>query len=149
MTDPSTCIISLVRIFTLHKGIHTTDPFWDNAPAAYWSVVELNCGILCACFPTLRPLLKKVVPQLHSTYNSSGEPAPDTPLDSLRKQKSRDPDLLDLDTVYIQEDFEFHSTTELRETTNDDRASEDMITHRLDIESKVWAGDKSLDISHT
>ncbi|KAF2740976.1 hypothetical protein EJ04DRAFT_419179, partial [Polyplosphaeria fusca] len=55
------CVISLIRLSTLHQGINTTDPFWDNAPAAYWSVVELNCGILCACLPTLRPLVSKVM----------------------------------------------------------------------------------------
>ncbi|KAK5654027.1 hypothetical protein OQA88_7704 [Cercophora sp. LCS_1] len=53
-----TCIISIVRLFSLHKAINTTDPTWDNVPSAYWSIVELNCGILCASLPTLRPLLR-------------------------------------------------------------------------------------------
>ncbi|KAF2712012.1 hypothetical protein K504DRAFT_363733, partial [Pleomassaria siparia CBS 279.74] len=57
-----TCVISLIRLSTLHSGIDTTDPFWDNAPAAYWSVIELNCGIICACLPTLRPLIQKAIP---------------------------------------------------------------------------------------
>ncbi|KAK3392708.1 hypothetical protein B0H63DRAFT_386995, partial [Podospora didyma] len=54
-----TCIISIVRLFTLHSAINTTDPTWDNVPSAYWSVVELNCGILCASLPPLRPLLRR------------------------------------------------------------------------------------------
>ncbi|KAF2749001.1 hypothetical protein M011DRAFT_475753 [Sporormia fimetaria CBS 119925] len=62
-----TCFISLIRLTTLHKSIHTTDPFWDNAPTAYWSVVELNCGILCACLPTLRPLVQRILPRLVGT----------------------------------------------------------------------------------
>ncbi|KAK1752765.1 hypothetical protein QBC47DRAFT_389229 [Echria macrotheca] len=53
-----TCIISIVRLFTLRAATSTTDPSWANAPSAYWSVVELNCGILCACLPTLRPWLR-------------------------------------------------------------------------------------------
>ena len=55
-----TCIISIVRLFTLHNAIKTTDPTWDNVPSAYWSVVELNCGILCASLPPLRPLLRRL-----------------------------------------------------------------------------------------
>ncbi|KAK3328765.1 hypothetical protein B0H66DRAFT_596382 [Apodospora peruviana] len=55
-----TCVISIVRLFTLHSAINTTDPTWDNVPSAYWSVVELNCGILCASLPPLRPLLRRM-----------------------------------------------------------------------------------------
>ena len=55
----STCIISIVRLFTLRDSIDTDDPTWDNVPTSYWTVVELNCGIICACLPTLRPLLRK------------------------------------------------------------------------------------------
>lgn len=53
-----TCIISIVRLFTLRAAINTSDPTWDNVPSAYWSIVELNCGILCASLPPLRPLLR-------------------------------------------------------------------------------------------
>ncbi len=53
-----TCSISIVRLFTLRAAINTTDPTWDNVPSAYWSIVELNCGILCASLPSLRPLLR-------------------------------------------------------------------------------------------
>ncbi|KAK3342001.1 hypothetical protein B0T25DRAFT_438833, partial [Lasiosphaeria hispida] len=54
-----TCAISIVRLFTLHGAINTTDPTWDNVPSAYWSIVEINCGILCASLPPLRPLLRR------------------------------------------------------------------------------------------
>src|SRR5690242_5691611 len=70
--DSSTCVISLIRLSTLSKGIHTQDPCWDNAPAAYWSVIELNCGIMCACLPTLRPLAQKYIPRLVPTSYGSG-----------------------------------------------------------------------------
>jgi hypothetical protein len=61
----STCIISIVRLFTLRSAINTTDPTWDNVPTSYWTIIELNSGILCASLPTLRPLIRKVVPGLH------------------------------------------------------------------------------------
>jgi hypothetical protein len=122
LTCFSTCIISLIRLSTLHKGINTKDPFWDNAPAAYWSVVELNCGILCACLPTLRPLIQRMVPRIFSTYRSSGRGSNGRQssgyshrLSSLRKKESRDPE----DGIYIRKEVELHSTTELREHVAD------------------------------
>ncbi|KAH6985168.1 hypothetical protein EDB80DRAFT_733386 [Ilyonectria destructans] len=65
-----TCTISVIRAPTLREAIFTEDPTWGNTDAAWWSVVELTCGILCASLPTLRPLLAKVVPGL-STKGSS------------------------------------------------------------------------------
>ncbi len=61
---PSTCVISIIRLFTLASATNTTDPTWDNVPTSWWSVVELNCGILCASLPTLRPLLRSVTGEL-------------------------------------------------------------------------------------
>jgi len=100
-----------VRLSALHKGVHTTDPFWDNAPAAYWSVVELNCGILCACLPTLRPLIQKAVPHLLSTHghHDRTEDASNK-ISTLDSQRTRG----DLeDGIYVRKDIEMHSTTEL------------------------------------
>ena len=51
----STCVISVIRLFTLQSAIETADPTWDNVPVSYWTVIELNCGILCASLPCLRP----------------------------------------------------------------------------------------------
>ena len=69
----STCIISIVRLFTLRSAIDTVDPTWDNVPTSYWTVVELNCGILCACLPTLRPLLRKLFPMADPSEPRSGK----------------------------------------------------------------------------
>ena len=33
-------------------------------PTSYWSVIEVNCGILCASAATLRPLLRRILPGL-------------------------------------------------------------------------------------
>ncbi|KAK4444147.1 hypothetical protein QBC34DRAFT_188086 [Podospora aff. communis PSN243] len=53
-----TCIISIVRLFTLRAAANTTDPTWDNVASAWLSVLELNCGIICASLPPLRALLR-------------------------------------------------------------------------------------------
>ena len=40
------------------------DVTWDNVPAATWSSVELNVGIICACCPTLKPVIAWAFPRL-------------------------------------------------------------------------------------
>ncbi|KAF2005227.1 hypothetical protein P154DRAFT_355700 [Amniculicola lignicola CBS 123094] len=110
-----TCIISLVRLSTLHKGVNTQDPFWDNAPAAYWSVVELNCGILCACLPTLRPLIQKIIPKLLTTRGDSGRTntASSHKFSTLGKKSRNDSHATD-NSIYIQKEIELRSTSELK-----------------------------------
>jgi hypothetical protein len=116
----STCAISLVRLSTLQKAIKTQDPFWDNAPAAYWSVVELNCGIICACLPTLRPLIQKAIPDFWSTRHSTRDGTAKSgtansqglrTFNSTFNRRRRDPEE---DGIYVQKEIELHSTTELR-----------------------------------
>ena len=68
---PSTCAISIIRLFTLASATNTTDPTWDNVSTSWWSVVELNCGILCASLPTLRPLLRTVAGELTRDSDTS------------------------------------------------------------------------------
>ncbi|KAK1762900.1 hypothetical protein QBC33DRAFT_253416 [Phialemonium atrogriseum] len=69
-----TCAISIVRIFTLRSANDSPDPTWDNVPSAYWSIVELNTGILCASLPPLRPLIRHLFPGLSSSSSSSQNP---------------------------------------------------------------------------
>ncbi|KAH7173278.1 uncharacterized protein B0J16DRAFT_405667 [Fusarium flagelliforme] len=68
------CIISVYRMCTLREAVYSDDPSWDGAGAAIWSVIELNCAIICASLPTLRPVIAKVVPGMssnHSNYPSN------------------------------------------------------------------------------
>lgn len=51
---------------TLRDAVESSDPSWDNVGAAIWSVIELNCAIICASLPTLRPLVAKAVPVMSS-----------------------------------------------------------------------------------
>lgn len=54
----STCTISVVRIEFLNLG---DDYTYNNIAPAGWSLSELCAGLTCACLPTLRPLLFRVV----------------------------------------------------------------------------------------
>ena len=66
----SVCIISIYRIWTLREAVESEDPPWDNVGAAIWSAIELNCAIICASLPTLRPLAAKVIPGMSSNHSS-------------------------------------------------------------------------------
>ncbi|KAM0235906.1 hypothetical protein ACHAP5_009552 [Fusarium lateritium] len=64
------CIISVYRMCTLREAVYSDDPPWNGAGAAMWSVIELNCAIICASLPTLRPLIAKVVPGMSSNQSN-------------------------------------------------------------------------------
>ncbi|KAJ5759854.1 hypothetical protein N7520_007010 [Penicillium odoratum] len=65
------CVTSIVRLVSLKKISDSRDPTYDNVGAASWSAVECNTGIICACLPTLKPLISKLVPGLLSTLEGS------------------------------------------------------------------------------
>src|SRR4051794_3826966 len=69
----SVCIVSILRLPSLVKAAVSTDFTWDNIGIASWSCVELNTGILCACLPTLKPLLSQLFPGLLSTGRSNSD----------------------------------------------------------------------------
>jgi len=69
----SLCFISvwrLVFLIQLHKN-QDKDFSYVGASITYWSVVELNAGIICACLMTLKPLAAKLVPRLINPPPSS------------------------------------------------------------------------------
>lgn len=45
----------------------STDTTFDNGPAAYWSAIEANVGIICASLPTLKAFISRCSPRLFST----------------------------------------------------------------------------------
>ncbi|KKY30630.1 putative integral membrane protein [Diaporthe ampelina] len=59
-----TCIISIVRATKLEAVVKAGDPSYYGAPGAIWSMVELNCAVLCACLPTVRQLIGSWIPCL-------------------------------------------------------------------------------------
>ena len=61
----------MIRLWYIRIMTKSTDETWDNTEITLWSVVELNCGILCASLQTLRPLLAKCIPGLASLGHSN------------------------------------------------------------------------------
>ncbi|KAF3069124.1 integral membrane protein [Daldinia childiae] len=58
------CVASVMRLVTLQHVRRTEDPSVSGLPLGIWSGVELDLGIICACLPTLRPMLARVFPRL-------------------------------------------------------------------------------------
>ncbi|KAF1962869.1 hypothetical protein CC80DRAFT_99403 [Byssothecium circinans] len=56
------CIISIVRLKYLVAIANSPDPTFDNLHAALLSAIEVNVGIICACLPSMRPLLAAMMP---------------------------------------------------------------------------------------
>ncbi|KAL4788453.1 hypothetical protein BJX76DRAFT_365745 [Aspergillus varians] len=68
------CVTSIIRLISLNKISNSSDPTYDNIGAASWSAIECNVGIICACLPTLRPLVSRIIPQLLSSIPPSRQP---------------------------------------------------------------------------
>ncbi|PWY79594.1 hypothetical protein BO70DRAFT_397077 [Aspergillus heteromorphus CBS 117.55] len=63
------CVTSVCRLVSLKTIADSSDPTYDNVGAASWSAIECNTGIICACLPTLRPLVSHFLPHLLSTLS--------------------------------------------------------------------------------
>jgi hypothetical protein len=73
-------VVDVVRIYYLQKAINdapstpSSDPeasfgdspefAWNASLALLWSAVEVNVGIACACIPTLKPLIIRILPSM-------------------------------------------------------------------------------------
>ncbi|PLB43139.1 integral membrane protein [Aspergillus steynii IBT 23096] len=78
------CVTSVCRLVALKKIADSDDPTYDNVDAATWSAIECNTGIICACLPTLRPLISRILPHLLSTLSTGGPSYGNAPLSQAR-----------------------------------------------------------------
>ncbi|KAI1438462.1 fucose permease [Xylaria sp. CBS 124048] len=101
-------IVDVIRIYYLQKAINDIDSvpssnsnvsfggtpeFAYNASLALlWSAVEVNIGIACACVPTLKPLIIRILPamliDLDGSARRTSETADNVP--SLRRVSKRE-----------------------------------------------------------
>ena len=76
-------IVDVVRIYYLQQAAddqviaHTrlgtgTDFAYNASIALMWSAVEVNVGIICACIPTLKPLIKRILPSMITDRTRTG-----------------------------------------------------------------------------
>ncbi|KAI2730773.1 hypothetical protein CBS147332_2625 [Penicillium roqueforti] len=58
--------VTLVSILRLNSLIHfasTTNLTWDYVAIGYWSTIECDVGVICACLPAIRSLLRRISPR--------------------------------------------------------------------------------------
>jgi hypothetical protein len=111
------CIISAVRLdMLIGPKYDWNDITWQIGTVAYLSTLETSLGIMCACIPTLRPLLKKISPKMAgssgrdaSTANQYGSKRATRYMNDGSTKTTQD------NAIYIQKDVHFQSTTELRD----------------------------------
>lgn len=65
------CFASMIRLKYISQVARSFDSTWDSVELVMWSMIEEYCAVLCACLPTLRPLLQKIPRLLGTTKNSS------------------------------------------------------------------------------
>ncbi|KAG2420252.1 hypothetical protein HFD88_005053 [Aspergillus terreus] len=72
-------IVSCLRLQSLIKFSKSSNFSMDNNPAIYWSVVECDVAIICACMPCLPSLLKPIFPACFGTTKQYPSDENDTP----------------------------------------------------------------------
>ncbi|KAK6499471.1 hypothetical protein TWF506_004101 [Arthrobotrys conoides] len=68
------CIVSILRLRFLIILSKSMDPTWDQPATAYWSAIEMNISIVCACLPALKPLVSLVAPSIFGATASGSQP---------------------------------------------------------------------------
>ncbi|KAJ4421977.1 hypothetical protein N0V82_003373 [Gnomoniopsis sp. IMI 355080] len=53
-------ICSIVRLNFLRGWAESTNPTYDYANLALWSLIELNAGVICACLPGMASLFRRI-----------------------------------------------------------------------------------------
>ncbi|CCD55779.1 hypothetical protein BofuT4_P153410.1 [Botrytis cinerea T4] len=68
-------IISCLRLITVTQSNSNPDVTWALLPLGIFNVLEMNIGILCACLPSMAPLLRILMGKAAMTSNPT-PPAP-------------------------------------------------------------------------
>lgn len=53
-------ICSMIRLRALVGWTQSTNPTWDFAKLAVWSLIELDVGVICACMPGMAGLFRRL-----------------------------------------------------------------------------------------
>lgn len=65
-------VVSILRLQSLLFFYSSENATWDLWQTAWWSTIEVNVGLICACLPTIRLILVRMWPRVFaSTLNGS------------------------------------------------------------------------------
>lgn len=66
----STCIAGVLRCYAVKLMTENIDVPWNFGRGFIWSSIEPSLGIIAACLPTLRPLVRYLFPKIAFTSNN-------------------------------------------------------------------------------
>ncbi|KAH8908344.1 hypothetical protein BR93DRAFT_944032 [Coniochaeta sp. PMI_546] len=65
-------LMSVIRlVYLIHEYDHV-DFTYDNTTLTYWTCIEVNTAIVCACVMTLKPLINRYLPSLDGNRCADG-----------------------------------------------------------------------------
>ncbi|KAG5983940.1 hypothetical protein E4U55_006647 [Claviceps digitariae] len=78
LTGAFVTIVSILRLQSLVYFYSSSNPTWDLWYTAWWSTIEINIGLICACLPTIRVILVRMWPNVFgsSTIQSTSWSSP-------------------------------------------------------------------------
>jgi hypothetical protein len=67
---PSACISSIIRITYIPGMLTSADFTYAISAPMYWTVIEINVGILAASIPSFKAIASRFLPRLIGEYSS-------------------------------------------------------------------------------
>ncbi|KAL4789236.1 hypothetical protein BDV19DRAFT_383279 [Aspergillus venezuelensis] len=65
------CVSSIIRITYIPQMLWSNDATWAISGAMYWSVIEINIGILAASIPSFKAIASRFLPRIIGEYSSN------------------------------------------------------------------------------
>ncbi|KAI2625946.1 MFS general substrate transporter [Hypoxylon sp. NC1633] len=100
-------VVDVVRIYYLEQAVtqvssglssdpdatfgHSPQFAWNASLSLMWSAVEVNVGIICACIPTLKPLIRRILPAMLVDPNATRTYDKETSTDGDGSSNGRPP----------------------------------------------------------
>lgn len=104
LTSHSVSIVSCLRLVSLVKFGNTTNLTQDYVDLGIWSTIEVPVGVICACMPAIRSLLRKLLPTLlHHSDSDTADSG--TQLSALSKRTIK----LEKSQIHVQSQVQVSS----------------------------------------
>ncbi|KAF5009892.1 hypothetical protein FDECE_3919 [Fusarium decemcellulare] len=92
-------VVSILRLQSLLHFANSNNPTWDQWFVAFWSVIEVNVGMICTCLPTLRLILVRLFPNIFGAADSAKYGQEIGQSTNTHWTRRRDPDAVDLHSL--------------------------------------------------
>ena len=100
----------------MSSTVGSLDFSWDYTIPGYWTTIEINFAIICACFMTFKPLIVRVFPSLDRRRRSSSDgerfavlPGGVPPTIGSKPTKASTPDTPGYGFLSASQDTDIHS----------------------------------------